>query len=89
VTDIPIRPHRCRKAQAAVILNVNIRTIERYLADGKLKWSGKQVNIQSIIDFLDLGPDGESNEEIEQKVSETMNNQTHISAAGWLNSWKR
>ena len=88
MTEIPVRPHRCRKDQAAIILNVKVRTIERYLADGKLKWSGKQVSIQSIIELLESGPDGENGEEIEQKISEITEHKVNISAKTWLNSWK-
>lgn len=48
MTDIPVKPHRKTLQQTALILNVSVKTVRRYLDNGRLIWSGNQVSIESI-----------------------------------------
>lgn len=52
MTDLPVKPHRKTLQQTAIILNVSIKTVRRYLDNNKLAWSGNQVSIESIITYL-------------------------------------
>lgn len=68
MNDIPVRPHRKTLRQTAIILNVSIRTVRRYLNAGKLEWSANQVSVESIRDYLESSSDGETFAEVEEKV---------------------
>lgn len=59
MNDIPVRPHRKTLRQTGIILNVHVKTVRRYLNKGWLEWSGKQVLMASIEEFLDSSPEGE------------------------------
>lgn len=68
MTDIPVRPHRKTLQQTAIILNVTVRTVRRYLEKGLLKWSGNQVSVASIEAFLASEKVEETVDEVDEKI---------------------
>ena len=73
MTELPVKPHRKTLHQTAIILNVSIKTIRRYLDGGKLLWAGgNQVSVESIVIFLQTPLEDESIEEVEAKINTVM-----------------
>ena len=88
---------RVTKITAAKRLNVSVKTIDRYLAEGKLIWAGNQVSVVSIIDYLSSGPQiEEPAEEVEAKLQQSHAAEraarkplasAHTRRSGWVGRW--
>lgn len=92
MTDLPVKPHRKTLQQTAVILNVTVRTVRRYLDKGLLKWSGNQVSVASIEAFLSSEKSlEEPTEEVEAALSDEENPRKQARrvarGTGWVNRW--
>ena len=65
--DLPVMPQRKTLQQTAIILNISVRTVRRYLDTGKLKWAGSQVSVASILEYMKTTPEEETEAEVETK----------------------
>ena len=81
--DLKVKPYRKTLRQTAIILNVSVRTVRRYLAAGRIEWSGNQVSVESIIRELKRQPDSDkSDEEIEKAINEVSKSIAHTRRTG-------
>ena len=80
---------RLTKIAVARRLNVSVKTVDRYLTDGRLLWAGNQVSVVSIIDLLSSGPrTGETAEEVEMKMQRARSPQAQPRrTGGWVSRW--
>lgn len=86
MTDLPVRPMRKTIRQTAIILNVSRATVYRYLEQGKLKWSGNQVLLSSIMEFLNTqNEETETEEEVEKKLQNAPKRSRRTS--GWVRNY--
>ncbi len=52
-SNLQIRPYRKTQRQAAAMLKISAKTVRHYLDIGRLRWSGNQVSVDSILEELD------------------------------------
>lgn len=71
MSDLPVKPHRKTLQQTSIILNISVRTVRRYLDNGRLQWSGNQVLVTSIEEYLKAGKEEETDEQVERLMQET------------------
>ena len=74
--DIAVRPARKTLRQAAIILNVSIKTVRRMADANELQWNAGQITVESIAQYLKKSngrrKKDENDEEIGKKIQQAI-----------------
>ena len=89
MTRLDNKPYRKTLRQTAEILNVSVKTVRRYLDQGRLKWSGKQVLESSIEAFLggEQPKPGRPPEQEPEVIQELEHKPARRARKGWVRNW--
>lgn len=83
---------RLTKIAVARRLNVSVKTVDRYLVDGRLLWAGNQVSVVSIIELLSSGPQTEEPAaEVDAKMQQACSARKPLAQphrSGWVKRWQ-
>jgi len=88
MTDLQVRPYRKNLRQTAIILNCSVKTVRRYLDNGRLQWSGDQVSLESIIEELGRTKEDEPENAVQDKIdAATKKKKPFRQSSGWVKGW--